>query len=170
MSATGNATTGSEVIFPADPSTAARLVNLSYQSDSNTAIVSFSTGVGAYSLLATNTSSGVTQVVNSTAGLAANDVLVLQHGGTCYSATLSSTNSGTNAVLASGAWGVAPSIGDSVYKMSAASTVFVGSNGTATAAQNGEAIYVANQGRPLRITLTPALVTNRINSATAHYD
>lgn len=163
----GNASAGAEVIFPSDPTAQIRIVGLNWQSDSNTAVVSFTTGEGAYRATATNTSSGVTQVLNSVSGLAANDILVLERAGVGYAATLSSTNSGTNAVLASGGWGVAPRIGDNVYKMSSATTIPVGAT---TNAQNGEAIYVGNWGRPVRAVLTPAAVTNRLNSVTARYE
>lgn len=167
LSAAGNAAAPSVVIFPDDPNLQIRIVNVTYSADTNNAALQYTTGNGAYSLLATNTSSGVTQVVNSTAGLVANSVLVLNHGGTCYAATLSSTNSGTNAVLVSGAWGVAPSIGDAVYQMGSTNAVPVGA---ATNAVNGEAIYVGNYGRPVMVRLTPCLGTNQLNAVSAHYD
>lgn len=167
MSATGTAASPAQIIFPDDANSQIRIVNVYYQSDTNGGQLQLSSGAGAYVLLATNTSSGVTQVVNQTTGLAANDILVLNHAGTCYAASLSSTNSGTNAVLASGAWGVTPAIGDSVYKMSSITSLNVGA---ATNAINGEAVYVGNYGRPVLLKLTPSLVTNALPSASAHYD
>ena len=170
LSGAGNATTPVTVIFPSDPSSQIRLVNVQYQSDSNTAVLSYSTGMGAYTVQNTNTATGLTNIVASNVGMVTGSVMVLEHLGVGYYATLSSTNNLTNAVLASGGWGVTPAIGDNMYQMSSASTFLIGSNGTATAAQNGEALYVGNPGRPVMIQITPALVTNRINSATAHYD
>lgn len=163
----GNNTTGASVIFPADPALQIRIVGVNWQSDTNNAVLQCSSGVGAYVLLATNTTTGVTQTVNTVTGMAANDILVLEHAGVGYAATLSSTNGGTNAVLASGAWGVTPAIGDSVYKMSDIASLPIGNT---TNWQAGEAIYVGNRGRPVRLLLTPAAVTNRINSATAFYE
>jgi hypothetical protein len=168
--ATGYAAAPSTVIFPSDPSSQIRLVNVSYQSDSNTAVLSYSSGVGAYTVLNTNTTTGLTNIVTSTAGMVTGSVMVLEHLGVGYFATLSSTNNGTNAVLASGGWGVTPAVGDNLYQMGTASTVFVGSNGTATAVQNGEALFVGNYGRPVMIQLSPALVTNRLNNVTARYE
>lgn len=168
-SANGNASAGATVIFPADPQTQIRIVSANWNSDSNSANLSFTSGEGAYSILATNTTTGVTQTVNTVTGIAASDVLVLQHAGVCYATTVSSTNAnGTNLVLASGAWGVTPAIGDSVYRMGSATLLPVGAT---TNAQNGVALYVATfPGRPVRVVLTPAAVTNKLNAVIAHYD
>ena len=168
-SANGNAASPAGLIFPADPNLQLRLVSANWQSDTNIAVLSFTSGDAAYVITAANaSSSGVTQAVNSVTGLAASDVLVLQKTtGACYAASLSSTNNGTNAVLASGGWGVATVAGDEVFKMSSATTIPVGAT---TNAQNGEAIYVGNYGRPVRVVLTPAAVTNRLTSVTGRYE
>ena len=176
-SASGNAASPSEVIFPADPTTQIRLVNANWNSDTNNAGLSFSGGSTAFYVTATNVaSSSVTNQINSTNGLSANAVLVLQHAGTCYSATVSTwnqfTNSGpyggTNVVLASGGWGVSTGVGDDVYLMDTPVTVPVGAT---TNVMNGEAIYVANlSGRPVRVVLTPSLSTNKLNSVIGRYE
>lgn len=164
----GNAAAPANVIFPAKDGQQIRLVGVNWASDTNNAALSLSSGVGAYTLLATNTTTGVTQVVASVTGLAASDVLVLQHAGVCYATTIASTNSGTNIVLASGAWGVTPAIGDSVYRMSTPTTLPIGAT---TNWQAGEAIFVSTYaGRPVRAVLTPANVTNQLNSVTAKYE
>jgi hypothetical protein len=177
LSDNGNAASPSEVIFPADPTLQIRIVNVNWNSDTNNAVLSFSGGSTAYSIVETNeASSSVTNKINSTNSLAVSSVLVLQHAGVCYPAVISSwgasTNTGpaggTNVVLASGGWGVATSVGDSVYLMDTAVTIPIGAT---TNAQNGEAIYVAKLvGRPVRAVLTPSLATNKINSAVAHYE
>jgi hypothetical protein len=167
FSAAGNATTGATALLPALPGNQIRLVSVQWQSDSNTAVLQFQTGVGQYTLTATNTSSGVTQVVASTAGIVTNSLLVLQRDGTPYAATIVQTNNGTNIVLGTGAWGVAPQIGDNVYQLGPTNSVPIGAT---TNWQNGEALYVGNLGRPLRLCLTPALVTNRLTSITARYE
>jgi hypothetical protein len=163
----GNGTAGATVIFPSKANTQIRLVSVNWQSDSNTATLEFKTATTAYRAAATNTTTGVTQVVNSVVGMAANDILVLERAGTCYTAVLSSTNSATNAVLAAGGWGVAPQIGDNIYKLGTATSVPVGAT---TNWQNGEALFVGNAGRPVQVTLTPALTTNRLRTVTARYD
>jgi hypothetical protein len=41
---------------------------------------------------------------------------------------------------------------------------------TTTATFQGEAIYVGNYGRLVKVTISPALTTNQLGSVTAHYD
>lgn len=169
LSDAGTAASPAEVIFPSVEMKNIRLVGVNWSSDTNNASMSFSYGTSAKVITVANaSSSGVTQVLDSVTGLAANDVLVLQQSGVCYAATLSSTNNGTNAVLASGGWGVASVAGSEVFKMSTATTIPIGAT---TNAQNGEAIFVSSQqSRPVRVVLSPANVTNRINTATAIYE
>jgi hypothetical protein len=174
----GNAASPSEVVFPEVANNQWRIVSVNYSSDTNNAVLSFSGGAQAYRIVQTNAATtSVTNLINSTNGLTASSVLLLNRGGTYYAATISSwasssttvTNSGlvtggTNVVLASGGWGVATQIGDPVYLMDTATTIPVGA---ATNAINGEAIYVgALPGRPVRVVLTPASTTNKLNAVT----
>ncbi|MEI8288673.1 MAG: hypothetical protein WCH99_04325 [Verrucomicrobiota bacterium] len=175
-SANGNAAAPATVIFPADPATQIRVVGVNYTTDTNNSVLAFSGGSTAFSIVETNqATSSVTNKINSTNGLAGSAVLVLQHGGVCYAATVSAWNSstnagfygGTNVVLTSGGWGVRTSAGDSVYLMDtpitipAASSTMIG----------GEAIYAATlPGRPVMAQLTPALVTNKLNNVTVRYE
>lgn len=178
----GVAASPAEVIFPSDPSSQLRIVSVNWQSDSNSAALSFSGGSTAYNIQQTNAlTSSVTNLIGFTNGLSASAVLVLEHAGVCYSAVVSSWNAsatfvtnsgvvtgGTNVVLASGGWGVATSIGDKVFLMDTPVTIPVG---ITTNAYNGFAVYAATLvGRPVRVVLTPALVTNRLNSVVAVYD
>lgn len=174
FSAAGTAAAPATIIFPDDPNSQIRIVTIYAQSDTNNAQLQFTTGGTAIWQTATNAgASAVTNLVNSTNGLVPGSVLVLNHGGTMYSATLSSFNqnatngNGTNIVLNSGGWGVATSAGDNIYQMSATNTINVGNT---TNSQNGDAIYVGNYGRPVMLRLTPALVTNALPAASAHYD
>lgn len=167
----GNAASPSEVVFPEVANNQWRIVNVNYASDTNNAVLSFSGGSNAYRIVETNqATSSVTNKINSTNGLTASSVLLLNRAGTYYAATVSSWNSstnagvygGTNVVLASGGWGVATQVGDPVYLMDTPTTIPVGA---ATNAINGEAIYVgALPGRPVRVVMTPALATNRLNA------
>ena len=68
----GNSTTPAEVNFQSDPSMQCRIVYANYGSDSNTAVLSISTGTTALNFLATNSATTtVTNVVQSTAGIPA---------------------------------------------------------------------------------------------------
>ena len=184
QSAGGNAAAGASLIIPADPSSQIRIVNLNNSTDTNNSVLSFASGTTAYTLTRTNwASTSVTNQINSTNGLYTGATLVLQHRGVCYVNTLltwnqtngmADFNHGTNVVLNSGGWGVAASPGDSIYLMSAATTLpapAAASGTTTTAAINGEVVYVGTYvGRPVSVSLTPAFVTNRLNTVTAHYD
>jgi hypothetical protein len=177
LSKSGNAASPSEVIFPASPGDQLRIVNANWNSDTNNAVLSFSGGSTAFNIVETNqASTSVTNKINSTNGLAASSVLVLQHGGVCYAASVStwnaSTNSGfyggTNVVLASGGWGVNTSVGDNVFLMDTPVTLPIGAT---TNAANGDAIYVATlPGRPVRVVLTPAFSTNKLNAVVGRYE
>jgi hypothetical protein len=171
-SANGNSTAGAEVIFPSAAQSQIRVVNVNWNSDSNTAVLSYSTGAGAYYVSVTNAAtSSTTNQINTTNGLVAGRVLVLESGGVGYAATMSSFNSnatwGCYYVLPSGGWGVATTVNDDIYQMGTATTVPVGET---TNSANGEGVFVGAVGRPVRIQLTPAAVTNKINSAVARYE
>lgn len=171
LSANGNAAAPASVILPADPSTQARLVTVNWSSDTNNAVLSLTEGLGAYTIVETNQlTTSVTNKIDRTNGLSANAVLVLQHAGVCYAATVSTWNSstntgfygGTNVVLASGGWGTNTSVGDTVYLMGNTTTLPVGAT---TNFQSGTALFSASYpGRPIRAQLTPALTTNKLNS------
>lgn len=164
----GTAASPAEVVFLSDPSLQIRIVSVNWLSDTNRAVLSFTTGEGAYQQTITNSSTtDVTNVVNTTAGHVAGSILLLERGGTAYTATLSSTNNGTNIVLNSGGWGVIAQPGDSIYQMSSATSLPVGATTNWAA---GEAIFVGGYGRPVRVVLTPALATNALNSVVGRYE
>ena len=164
----GNPASPSEVDFISSPGLQFRLISVNFQSDTNNAQLQVSTGGAAFAITATNAAtSTVTNVLDHTAGLTPGSILFLEHAGTAYLATLSSTNSSTNAVLAAGGWGVLPSIGDSVYQMGTATAIPIGAN---TNWLNGEAILIGNVGRPVRVVLTPTLITNNLPAVTGRYE
>lgn len=169
-SAGGNSTAGAEVIFRSTPGAQKRIVNVLYQSDIAAGQLQFSAGTVAYSTTYTNgASTSVTNSTGITNGLAANDVLVLEHLGVPYKGTISSVGSnapqGAFVVLTSGGFGVSTSTNDPIYKMSAVTTVPVGTNTNGLA---GYSIYAADfPGRPIRVALSVATATNRLNSVTA---
>jgi hypothetical protein len=172
----GIAAVPAETDFLAKPALQARLISVNYQSDTNNAQLQISTGVSAFGITTTNQlSSSTTNQINSTNGLSAGAVLFLQQGGAAYIGTVSTwnqtTNSGpyggTNVVLTAGGFGVATSVGDVVYQMGTPTVIGIGAT---TNWLNGEAIFVGNVGKPLRVLLTPALATNNLNSATVRYE
>ena len=154
--------------FPSAANTQIRLVSLCWRSDSNAAIVSLSTASNAYVMAITNRSAtDTTQMVASTAGMITNSLLIMEQGGVCYTNTLVATNSATNAITISG-WGVIGAVGSSIYQMGTATTI--SSGWTTNTCLDGEAIYVAEPGRPLRITVSPVSVSNIIFKAVARYE
>lgn len=171
----GSSTAGSVLIFPDDPNSQIRILNVTYHSDAAATTIQYTTGGTAFSQVATNAAtSSVTNLVNSTNGLVPGSVMLLNHNGTMYTNVLSTFNqsavagqNGTNIVLGTGGWGVAASVGDSIYQMGATNTVTIGAG---TNAINGEAIYVGNYGRPVMVRLSNATSANSLDAVSAHYD
>ena len=170
-SAGGNASSGAAVNFISNPSSQINLVNLLYQSDTNNGALQFSTGVNVYNVAVTNAATtSVTNQLTSTNGLLASAVVLLEHLGAVYPATISSYGSnssqGAFIVLGSGGFGVFSSVNDKVHQMGTATSFTVGA---ATNTLAGVAVFSGNQGRPVRVVLTPANVTNRLINVTANY-
>ena len=176
VNAYGNGTAGAVAYLASDPNSQIRVIYVSYGSDTNNAVLNFTTGTTAFWQTATNlVSSSVTNQISGTNGLSANATLILEHNGVPYTATVSSwnqstnagPNGGTNVVLGSGGWAVNASVGDNVYLMSSATAIPIG-KGTNVLA--GDAIFVGNYGRPVQAQLTPALASNSLYSVSSHYD
>ena len=176
LSGYGNAATPAEVDFISDPSLQFRLVNVNYASDTNNAVLSISTGTTAFAITATNqAATSVTNQINSTNGLSPSATVLLEHAGAAYIATVSTwnqtTNSGpyggTNVVLTGNGFNVATSAGDTFYLMTTPATLPIGA---ATNSLNGDALFVGNPARPVRLQLAPALNTNKINTASGRYE
>lgn len=159
---TGTAASPGQVIFPSDPTLQIRVVHLDWRSDTNNANLQFSGGSTAYVCQSNcTTAASVNTVINSTNGLTGTSVLVLEHGGVGYAASVSSWVGPTNVVLASGGWGSPASVGDNVYLMDTPVNRLVG---VGTNSIDGEAIYVAAlAARPVMIKITPCGFTNGIS-------
>ena len=167
---TGPGSATNYVVIPSFAGYQAILQSVQYRSATNVGVLGFQSGAGAWTQTATNTTTGVTNQISSTNGLVPGSFLVLEHAGTGYIAALASLGQATNgmltnAVLASGGWGVAPSVGDSIYQLGTASTIPVG---LGTNAVNGNCIFAGEPGRPIVVWLGPAGLTNYI-SATVEY-
>lgn len=146
------------VLFPSSSGKQLVIYNVAYRNATN-AQLQFATGEALFTQTATNTSTGITNQVNSTNGFTPGSLLVLEHNDTAYIAPLVSigqaTNGmGTNIVLAAGGWGVAPSIGDRISQLGTETTLILGA-GTNTV--SGNAVFVGNPGRPVVIRLGPAI-------------
>lgn len=164
---TATGTTSAEVIFPADPALQIRVVTAFATSDKAASVLSFTSGAGAYVISAANVA-GTTITVSQTNGLAPSDVLIISaaNGSTNYARTISSFANSTNIVLTASTQN-ATAVGDSVYKMSAATTIKVAA---ASVTYNGDAIYVgASQGRPVRCVLDGTSACS-IDSMSARYE
>ncbi len=169
LTRTGTAALPAQIIFAADPSTQIRIVNITWESDTNVAVVSIRTGVTPFVITATNANSATNITINATNGLTAGDTLVLQKANGYCTNALCYTGIGTNTTsvtLGAGGFGIAAAIGDEIYDMSAATTITLGAT---TNAINGEAIYVGNNARPLLLLVTPANVGNKV-TASARYE
>lgn len=164
-SATG--TTSAEVIFPPDPALQIRVVTAFATSDKAASVLSFTTGVGAYVISAANVA-GTTITVSQTNGLAPNDFVMVcaANGSTNYVRQISAFGNSTNITLTASTQN-ATAVGDSVYKMSAATTIKVAA---ASVTYNGDAIYVgSSQGRPVRCVLDGTSACS-IDSMSARYE
>lgn len=148
LTATG--TTAATFIVPADPSLATRVVSFNCTSDKAGSVLALKAGAGAY-VVSANTTNTTTLTVARTNGLAANDYLVISKadGTTNVYCQISSFPQSTNITLGAVS-GITVEVGDSVYKMSAATSIPIGA---ANVVGNGEAIYTAPRGRPIYATL-----------------
>ena len=172
----GNAAAPATVFCPEDPNSQVRVIYVSYGSDTNIAQINFSSGGTAYYVTTTNqAATSTTNLLNSTNGLAPSGVLVLQHGGTCYSATIASWFSNTNAapyggtgvVLGANGWNVATSPGDEVELMQTALPIPVYAT---TNVLSGDAVFTGNYGRIVEVQFSSCLTTDRLYSVQTHYD
>jgi hypothetical protein len=162
---TATGSTSAEVTFLADGARTIRIVGAIATSDKAGAVLSLRTGETAYQIGYTN-AAGTNIYVTTTNGLAAADVLVIQTAlGSNVSAVVHALVNSTNVALTA-TTGFATRAGDSVYKMSAASTLPVAA---ATVSYQGEAVYAGNRGRPVRAVLDGTSACT-INSVTVRYD
>lgn len=173
-STSASGTTAATAYFPADPNSQVRVVSYNSTSDKAASVMTFTSGTTAYVITATNAAAtSVTNQINTTNGLTGSAALVLQLNGTNYSATVSSFNiatnvspAQTNVVLGANGWNVNTIVGGDVYLMSTAVTI---PNGAATVSQNGDAVFVGNYGRPVKVVLD-GTSSCAINVISAHYD
>lgn len=159
-------TTSAVVIFPAVGNSRVRVTGLMGKSDKATSVWNIRSGVGEYTLTATNASTGTNIFVSNVSGLVSNDVIILQNiDGTCTSAIVWGTNNVTNLIVTA-AIGVNGAIGDKVYELGTAQTINVGA---ATVNYQGNGYHVSRGGVPVRIILDGTSACS-IDAATAIYE
>lgn len=156
--------TSAEVIFAGDPTQPFRLTTLDVKSDLAASIILMTCGGASYALTSAQTNSATNVLVSSTSGLASNQVVVFQTSdGALASATVYSTNS-TN-VNFSGTISTALASGTPFWIMGNSVTQSVGA---ATLRQYAEALYAADAGRPVRVTINGTSAC-AVNNAVGKY-
>ena len=70
-------------------------------------------------------------------------------------------------VTGAGGFGVNTTVGDVFYPMGKQSNIPIGAS---TNWLNGEAIYIGNTGKPVRVVLTPTTTTNNLYAVTGRYE
>ena len=175
---TGYGAAGVTNYFPAQPLYQARVVGSIAQSDLAGSFISFSSGVGAYSITnpisCSSNALGTIFMVNTTNGLVVGDILVLQSAsGTNMAGTAAGNATGVisalatnNVTLAAGGFNCTCAAGDEVFKMGSASKFPLGAS-----LQNyqGDALFVGNKGRPVRIVINGTSACTNITT-TARYE
>jgi len=170
-SSAGNGTTSAYVVFPADPNSQIRLVNLMYRNDTNICNIVLSSGTTAYSLVWTNVSAtAATNVIDSTNGLTIGTAIILQHAanGLCYtnyvlnygnSGTAAWTNANgvvlTNSTTTWGTYGQGPA----GFPATNVNWVATGTGGWGVLALTGDEIYLM-----ANTTSIPCGATNTVNT------
>jgi hypothetical protein len=165
-SSAGSSTT---VFAVADPQTQIRVVGSICESDNAASILTFYPGAAAYSVGQLNTNLTATNIiVNATNGLAANGIICYQDAARTTNISLTiggivnSTNIYTTAVV-----GITQKVGDDVFLEGTSTAIAVG-KGTNLSLQ-GEAIFVAPKGRPIRAVVSGSTSWSKENIS-VHYD
>jgi len=162
---TASGTTAADVIFAGDPLAPIRLVSLDVKSDLSSSKLVARSGRELFTLSA-NATNATNFVLQSTSGLASNNVVVFQRksDNAVFKGTVWSVPNGTNLNLASSITATFVT-GDQLYLMTNNVSIDIGA---ATVRQTGEALFLAARSRPLLLSLdgTSACI---INNAVANY-
>src|SRR5258708_4827803 len=165
--ASASGTTSAELIFPADPVLQIRVVGVIGSSDKAGSKFSFSTGGTPAAITVASTNLSATNIyVGGYAGFSTNDIIVIQTPVTNRSLTVWGLANSTN-IITTAAVGVTQLVSSEVFDLGAATTLKAGA--ITNTSYQGEAIYVGNRGRPLRVTLDGTAYSS-LDSVTVHYD
>jgi hypothetical protein len=165
--ASAQGTTSAEVIFPADPVLQIRVVGAIGSSDKASSVFSFRGGGTPAAITVASTNLSATNIyVGGYVGFSTNDLIVIQTPATNRTLTVWGLANGTN-VITTAAVGVTQYVGSEIFDLGAATTLKCGA--ITNTSYQGEAIYVAPRGRPLRVLLDGTSYSS-LDSVTVHYD
>jgi hypothetical protein len=160
------ATNTAEVFFPQNPTKMLRLVSYDVNGDTNTAILTMYSGTMPLTI------SGIINVTNlvvvANTNVVTNQLAIIQRADdTIFSVTVLFTNQFTNVFIA--ATNAIPILtNDILWICTNTAWTLIGSN---TLRNAGEALFATQRRAPLSLRVSPSGVnSNRINSATVHYD
>ena len=162
-------TTSAQVIFPANNSSQIRLLSLEVTNDVASSLKIYG---GTFQTRCTNAAltSDTNFFASSASSFASNDIVVIQKNLTNSTALYTNQVWGTTAsnIIMIGAFGVAITTNDILYKMGA---VEITSLGTGLARMdNGGALFASQLRMPLLVQLSGATAAARINRATAKFE
>lgn len=160
---TATGTTLAEIIIPAQPLQQIRVVGAVVTSDKAGSNLGFQTGNTPY-VVGLSNNAGTTVTLTYTNGLSVNTNVIVSSSTTNASGKISSLSGTTNIVLAAAVFATVP--GNEVYTLSGTNTLPVGAT---TISYQGEALFVGNKGRPLRVTCDGTSAVT-INSLTVRYE
>lgn len=158
------------VFFASDSVSQIRVVNAIEASDLATSTLGFVLTTTPYAITVANTNTSSTNIiVGGYVGLLTNSYLLYQDAARTTNFFIGVTNlvGGTNIQTCSALpANVAQKVGDEVYLVSLTNTIFVGKGSNVTF--SGEAVQVANRGRPLAVIQTGTSWSS--TSTSVHYD
>lgn len=160
------ATNTAEVFFPQNPTKMLRLVSYDVNGDTNTAILTMY--AGTMPLTITGIINVTNLVVTANTNVVTNQLAIIQRADdTIFSITVLFTNQFTNVFIA--ATNAIPILtNDVLWICTNTAWTLIGSN---TLRSAGEALFATQRRAPLAVRVsTSGVNSNRINSATVHYD
>jgi len=160
------ATNTAEVFFPQNPTKILRLVSYDVNGDTNTAILTIYSGT--MPLTVTGIINVTNLVVTANTNVVTNQLAIIQRSNdTIFSVTVLFTNQFTNVFIA--ATNAIPiATNDVIWICTNTAWTLVGSN---TLRAAGEALFATQRRAPLSLRVsTSGGNSDRINSATVHYD
>jgi hypothetical protein len=163
----GVGTTGAEIIFPADPVLQIRVVGIIGSSDLASSSFGFQGGGTPAVITYANTNLAATNIyVAGYTGFATNDLIIIQGVSSNKTLTIYGLNNSTN-IMTTGPVGVAQLVGAEIFDLGPTNKIKCGA--ITNQSYQGEAIYVAPRGRPLRVTVNGTGYAS-LDSVSVHYD
>ena len=160
-------TTQAFVIFPQDPNSQIRLVNVIASSDLASSKLTVLNGTTARYVTVTNVAASTSLTLDATNGLTAGCALYVQGAGSNVIAQVSTINNSTNVTL-TGNLGIPVGLNYEVEVMTTnVPSLLIGGNTNKTFSSDG--LFVGNYGRALELFVNGTAACS-IDTATVHYD